>query len=100
MHYLLFYEFTSDFLERRERVRAEHLKLAWDASERGELVLAGGYAEPVDGALLFFNCDAAETVERFAAADPYVRNGLVRRWFVRAWTTTVGEHASTPLRPG
>ncbi len=28
--------------------------------------------------------------EEFAAADPYVRDGLVTSWRVRAWTVVVG----------
>ena len=36
--------------------------------------------------------------ERFAAEDPYVKNGLVKNWRVRPWTTVVGETASTPVR--
>jgi len=33
----------------------------------------------------------------FAAADPYVTNGLVRRWRVREWTTVIGRDAAVPL---
>jgi uncharacterized protein len=29
MHYLLFYEFVSDYVDRRAEFRARHLKLAW-----------------------------------------------------------------------
>ena len=50
MHYLLFYEFVPDYLERRAEFRAQHLKLAWEAQARGDLMLAGAYASPVDGA--------------------------------------------------
>jgi uncharacterized protein YciI len=98
MHYLLFYEFVPDYLERRGQYRNEHLRLAWDAHARGELVLAGAYAEPTDGAALLFKGDAG-AAERFAAADPYVRAGLVTRWRVRGWTTVVGDNASTPVHP-
>jgi hypothetical protein len=99
VHFLLFYEVASDYLERRGEFRAEHLKLAWEASERGELVLAGALAEPIDGAVLLFTADSPDAAERFAEADPYVRNGLVTRWHVRPWTTVVGETAATPVRP-
>ena len=90
MYFLLFYEVVDDYLERRGEFRAEHLALAKDASERGELVLAGAYAEPADGAVLVFRGDDASVAERFAEADPYVKNGLVRRWWVRKWTVVVG----------
>jgi len=99
MHYLLFYEFAPDYLERRPAFRAEHLRLAWEACERGEIVLAGAFAEPADGGAVLFKGDSPEVAERFVAADPYVRNGLVTRWRVRPWTTVVGADAATPVRP-
>lgn len=99
MHYLLFYDVAHDYLERRGEFRAEHLALAWDAVAKGELILAGALAEPVDGAVLLFQGESPDVAERFAAADPYVRNGLVTSWRVRPWTTVVGEGAASPVRP-
>jgi hypothetical protein len=98
MHYLLFYEFISDYIERRAEFRAQHLKLAWEAQARGELALAGAYADPVDGAMLLFQCESRDVPERFVAADPYVQSGLVTRWHIRKWTTVVGRDATTPVR--
>lgn len=99
MHYLLFYDVAPDYLERRGEFRAEHLGLAWQAHERGELILGGALADPADGAVLLFQSDSPEAAERFASADPYVQNGLVTSWRVRPWTTVVGENASQPARP-
>ncbi len=99
MHYLLFYEVAPDYLGRRAEFRSEHLALAWASHARGELVLGGALAEPVDGAVLLFEGDSPDVAERFAASDPYVRNGLVARWRVRAWSTVVGEGAASPVRP-
>ncbi len=98
MHYLLTYELADDYLQRREQYRTEHLKLAWDAVGRGELLLAGAAGDPIDSALLVFTVDAPAIAEDFAAADPYVRHGLVKRWTVRRWHTVVGDLASTPVR--
>jgi uncharacterized protein len=99
MHYLLFYELSKDYLSRRGAFRETHLKMAWDASERGELVLGGALANPVDGALLLFKGDSPEVAEKFAKADPYVTNGIVERWYVREWTTVAGDDAASPVRP-
>lgn len=98
MHYLLFYEFVPDYLERRQPFRAEHLRLAWESHARGEMVLGGAFADPADGAAILFQCDSPAVPEAFAAADPYVRNGLVKSYRVRAWTTVVGDMATTPVR--
>jgi uncharacterized protein YciI len=100
MHYLLFYEVGDDYLSRRAEFREAHLQKAWSASERGELVLGGALANPVDGAVLLFRGDSPEVAETFAKADPYVTSGLVKRWKVREWTTVVGESATTPVKPG
>jgi len=99
MHYLLMYDLSPDYLERRGQFRAEHLRLAWESNERGELVLGGALTDPVDTAVLLFKGDSPAAAERFAAADPYVKNGLIARWRVRPWTTVIGEDASTPVRP-
>jgi uncharacterized protein len=99
-HFLLFYEVVPDYVTRRAEFRDAHLQLAWEAQARGELVLGGAYADPVDGAVLLFRGESAAVAERFVAQDPYVRAGLVARWTVRRWTTVVGDAASTPLRPG
>lgn len=100
MHYLLMYDFAPDYMERRAEFRNEHLALAWQGCERGEVVLGGALADPADTGLLLFQCDSPATAERFAQADPYVKNGLVTRWRVRKWTTVVGREAATPVRPG
>jgi uncharacterized protein YciI len=97
-HYVLFYDLSKDYLEKRAEFRQTHLTLAWQASARGELILGGALTDPVDTAMLLFKGDSPEVAERFAAADPYVRNGLVLRWRVRLWTTVVGESASAPVR--
>jgi hypothetical protein len=98
MHFLLFYEFVPDFLDRRAPYRAEHLRSAWELQERGELVLGGALADPVDGAVLLFQGESDAKARAFATNDPYVKAGLVTRWYVRRWTTVVGDAASTPVR--
>jgi uncharacterized protein YciI len=99
MHFILFYDFAADYLERRVQFRNEHLKLAWEAQARGELFLAGALADPADGAVLLFQGDSSAAAERFAAADPYVKHGLVTAYRVRPWTTVVGKDAATPVLP-
>jgi uncharacterized protein len=100
MHFLLFYNFVPDVLARRPQFRGAHLKHARAAIARGELKLAGAFADPVDGAALFFNASSRDVIERFASQDPYVTGGLVVKWTVREWTTVVGEGAASPLPPG
>jgi len=99
MHYLLFYEVGEDYVTKRSLFRDAHLEKAWKASERGELLLGGAFANPVDGAVLLFQGNSPKVAEDFAAADPYVTSGAVKRWYVREWTTVAGKEAATPVRP-
>ena len=96
-HFLLFYDFVPEYLERRVPLRGDHLKFARAAQARGELVLGGALANPVDSAILLFLGESRTVAERFAEEDPYVRNGLVKTWRVREWTTVVGVGALTPM---
>ena len=89
MYLVLEYDLVDDYLARRGALREEHLDLARAAHERGELLLAGALPDPYDRALLVWTAPR-EVVERFAAADPYVRHGLVAGWTVREWAVVVG----------
>ena len=97
MHYLLFYDVVDDYVTRRAPLRAEHIGHARDSIARGELVLAGAFANPPDGAMFLFRGASPEAAERFAENDPYVINGLVKKWRVREWTTVVGRDAEVQL---
>ena len=97
MHWLLFYDYVPDYLERRGAVRNAHMAHVKPYLERGELVLGGAFADPADGAVILFRADGPEVAEQFAEADPYVEAGLVAEWRVREWTTVVGADAEHPL---
>ncbi|MGI8979036.1 MAG: YciI-like protein [Pirellulaceae bacterium] len=97
MHYLLIYEVVPDYAEKRVPFRTEHLALARAACHQGDLLLGGALADPIDGAVLLFQGDSPSAAEAFAAADPYVRHGLVTNWKVRTWTTVVGDGAAVQL---
>jgi len=90
-YYALFYDqLADDFVARRAPFRDEHLRLARESHGRGEIQLAGALADPADGALLVFRADDAAVAEDFAKNDPYVKNGLVKKWQVRKWSVVVG----------
>jgi len=97
LHFLLFYEAGDDYANRRKPFRVAHLQHGKAAVERGELLLGGAYADPVDGAVLVFQGDSPEVAENFAKSDPYVVQGLIRRWWVRPWTTVLGPMSALPF---
>jgi uncharacterized protein len=97
MHYLLMYDVVDDYVTRRVPLRAAHVGHARESIARGELVLGGALANPPDGAVLLFRGSSPAAAERFAESDPYVLNGLVKKWRVREWTTVLGPAAEVPL---
>jgi uncharacterized protein YciI len=99
MHYILFYEIVDDFVNKRTPYRSEHLKKVREAHERGELLLAGALADPVDGAVLIFNGPERTAAERFVKTDPYVKGGLITSWKIRRWSTVVGEGSTLSSVP-
>jgi uncharacterized protein YciI/heme-degrading monooxygenase HmoA len=102
-YYALLYELVDDMVTRRVPFREEHLRLAREAREHGELVLAGALSEPVDRALLVFHVEDKSKVEDFARKDPYVLNGLAKKWEVRPWNVVVGNEqtaSSATSTPG
>jgi len=89
-YFALLYDLVDDMVNRRVPYRDAHLGLAREAHARGELLLAGALTDPTDRALLVFKADAPAPVEEFVSKDPYVLNGLVKRWEIRPWTVVVG----------
>ena len=60
MHYLLMYDLISDYGTRRVPLRRAHLTYAQPFVERGELLLGGALADPMDRAILLFRGDSPE----------------------------------------
>ena len=97
-HFILFYDYVPEYMERRVAHRAAHFAHARPAVERGELFLAGACTDagsPIG--VLVFSVDDRKIVEDFARADPYVVHGVTAAWHVREWTTVVGRDALTTV---
>lgn len=89
--YILFYDYVEDYLDRRGPFRPAHFEHAKAHIDRGQLLIAGAYANPADGAALVFEVEDAAVLEAFAQNDPYTQAGLVTGWSIREWTVVVGE---------
>jgi uncharacterized protein YciI len=96
VYFLLFYEADDEYATKRAPHRPAHLDLVRAAHARGELVQAGALADPVDGSVLVFRGDSPDVAIAFARQDPFVTEGIVKRWYVRQWTTVVGPDATVP----
>ncbi|HTP18162.1 MAG TPA: YciI family protein [Solirubrobacteraceae bacterium] len=82
-HYILFYDYVADILERRAPHRDAHLALIRAAKDDGRILLAGPLGDPPHGAAIVFKDRTA--AEAFPESDPYVTNGLVTDWQVDPW---------------
>jgi uncharacterized protein YciI len=89
-YFVLIYHVGENYIERRTPFRQEHLRLARQSYERGEMVMGGAFADPADKGLLIFRGADRGVAEKFAKNDPYVLNGLVATWEVRPWTVVIG----------
>jgi uncharacterized protein YciI len=88
MMYILFYDYGPNAMERRAPHRSAHLELASASHTAGEMVMAGAFNEPLDGAALVFR--TREAAEAFVQEDPYVSSGLVTGWRIREWNVVIG----------
>ena len=89
-YYLLKYKLADNYLQDRGQYRAEHLGMAKEAAEKGELVLGGAMDDPADEAILIFRSKDEKIANAFAENDPYVKNGLIEKWEVRKWNAVIG----------
>jgi hypothetical protein len=68
----------------------EHLKLANEAFKKGELILGGAMDNPADEAMTIFKGNSEDIAKSFVQNDPYVKNGLIKEWYVRKWNVVIG----------
>jgi hypothetical protein len=78
-------------LDIRKANREDHL--AHIRSSGGAIVQAGPFLDAdgqMCGSLLIFEADDRETVEAWAAADPYALAGLFEQVEIRRWNRVIG----------
>ena len=83
MKYVLFYEVGDDVMAKIREHNPEHRARWARYQDRGELLMIGPFTDLRDGAMAVFTTRAA--AEEFAAGDPFVVHGVVRRWRVAEW---------------
>ncbi len=88
--FVLEYHYIENMLEKRAPIRGAHLDYA-NKFVADKILLAGGALVPdvVRGVLLFRAKDI-DVVKSFAANDPYVKEGLVKKFEVAEWAVAVG----------
>jgi uncharacterized protein YciI len=84
MKYLMTYRAVEDFLPLARANGAGHVARLKEFQARGVLLMAGTLQEPMDGAAIAVFTSREAAVE-FVEGDPFVLNGVVATWDVRAW---------------
>jgi uncharacterized protein len=84
MKYVLFYESADDVLTRAPVHFAAHNARLQEFHSRGDILMVGTFGDPQEqGSMAIFPTRAA--AEAFVDGDPFVREGVVRRWEIRDW---------------
>jgi uncharacterized protein len=84
--FMVVYSYPPDMLERRQPHRAEHLAHLQRGVDEGRLLLAGAFADPVDGGLLVVEAEDQGQILGWVASDPYAKAGLLRGVSIREIT--------------
>jgi uncharacterized protein len=80
--YVLFYEAAADMNRARELFPAHRAK--WqEFVAGGQLLMIGPFTDPRQGAMGVFTTRAA--AEEFVRVDPFVLEGVVKKWELREW---------------
>lgn len=86
--YVLFYESADDVRSKAPAHFPAHVARWKDFQRDGTLLMIGTFANAQDeGSMAIFT--TREAAEAFARADPFVVNGVVRRWSIREWNEAI-----------
>ena len=88
--FLLEYEYVDGMLDKRGPVRPRHFDYIRSFVEQGTLIAGGALVPKVDRGVIVLRTTTFEKVKEFAEGDPYVKEGLVRRWKASEWMVVAG----------
>jgi uncharacterized protein YciI len=83
MKIVMHYEVAPDGMAKAQANVAAHRARLAEFHARGVLLMAGPFANPLEGALGIFT--SREAAEEFIQGDPFVVNGVVAQWTLREW---------------
>jgi uncharacterized protein len=84
MKYVLLYESADDVMSRAPAHLPAHSERLQEFHGRGDLLMVGAFGDPQrEGSMGIFT--SREAAEEFVAGDPFVINGVVRRYEIRDW---------------
>jgi uncharacterized protein len=84
--YVLFYDGAVD-MDRARAVFPAHRAKWQEFVARGDLLMIGPFADPRLGAMGVFA--KREAAEEFVRVDPFILEGVVKKWEVREWREAI-----------
>jgi uncharacterized protein YciI len=88
MKYVVFYESADDVMSRAPAHFAAHSAHVEAFRARGAILMVGTFADPqTQGSMAIF--PTRQAAEDFVATDPFVIEGVVRRYEIREWNESL-----------
>lgn len=90
IYYVVFLEtgYTSfeEAMSKAPDLIAAHKERTKELHNQGTILMAGAFLDNRDAALSTMAvCATREAAEEFVKGDPFVLNGMVKKWYVREW---------------
>ncbi len=86
--YVLLYESADDVRSKAPLHFPAHVARWKTFQDQGTLLMIGTFGNPQEeGSMAIFT--TREAAEAFARSDPFVLNGVVRRWSIREWNEAI-----------
>jgi uncharacterized protein YciI len=96
MKYVVLYESADDVLTTAPVHYPAHKSRLDDFHRRGEILMVGTFGDPQnEGSMAIF--PSREAAESFVAEDPFVVNGVVKRYQIREWNEILTDDNGHPI---
>jgi uncharacterized protein len=84
------YESADDVASKAPPVFPAHAVRLREFRDRGTLLMVGTFGDPqAEGSMAIFS--TREAAEEFVKDDPFVLEGVVRKWTIREWNESLAE---------
>jgi uncharacterized protein YciI len=96
MKYVLLYESADDVVTKAPAHFPAHKGRLDEFHRRGEILMVGTFGDPqAEGSMAIF--PTREAAESFVAEDPFLLNGVVKGYQIRAWNEIFTDDRGRPV---
>jgi uncharacterized protein YciI len=80
---------------RVQALRPEHRQYLFSLRDRGQLAIAGPFADD-SGALIVYEAASREEADELLQGDPFAKNGIFLRYQLRPWNPVMANRELLP----